>query len=317
MKRKFSAKASNYKPKRFKKVYKKDVYKKKSLKRKVLKKPVVYQTVKDSNFTTKSSTYKFSKPISKGLLKFSKLDSKFQRSGDATAKLTTAIGRQAINIVSNLTSATDLSNQLGQMGGLATTDWLITKMASQIELHNQENCGAKVWIYDVLCKQDDSAGPVNDWATGLNTDQGAGVNKHQLPYVKPTLSKQFNNNWTVLKCTQLNLAAGQSHIHNFTWNCNKKVSKDIYETAGTYIKGLTVSQMIVSLGTLNNDTITKGTISYGAVSLNVYVRSSWRFQTVFSNSTTSVIDSGLPTAFPNGEYTMIEDSDIAGPAVTA
>jgi len=269
------------------------------------------QVVKQSSYTTKSRAGKYNKVVSKEMKKESSNDARYQRASDATTRAVATVGRQSVQIVGIMGQVTGLIDQFAQQSATATGKWFMNTFSSVTELHNQGNSCCKVWIYDLICKQDSADSPVVAWDTGLSTDQGAAATAYLYPFATPTLSKAFNQTWKVIKCTKLFLEAGQSHVHSFMHAVNKTMTQDRYEDVNVYVAGVTTVQMIVTLGSLDNDSSTKSQVSYGGTAVNVYVKSKSSFQTVANNALKSVSSIALPTAFTVGESVMLEDTDVA------
>jgi len=128
----------------------------------------------------------------------------------------------------------------------ATYEWHITN-TSQVEF--------KLIIYDLLARNSNVTfkNPITDWATGLTDAQGgttegltASVGTSR-PNSKPTLSKEFNVNWKIIRVTELSLSPGRIHEHKFHMKINRVVDWnhwDKYQQVG----GFTYFPMIVTQG---------------------------------------------------------------------
>jgi len=280
------------------------------------KKNKVMKTVKQSSFSTFSRAAHRNKLTSRTLKMVSRQNVKYQRSTDATARLTSLVGRQSVNDVAYLINAVDLGTMLTQMSGTVTGRWFIGRCQQITEFHNQSNSGVKMWIYDLQCKRDDCAAPSACWNTGLS-DEGAAANSYLNPYAYPQASKQFLQNWKVEQVTRLGLEAGQSHTHTFDYALNKAISQDQYETCSTFKAGFTHATMVVVLGALDNDSTTKSQISFGVAAVNTYIRYKWNWSNVTANAISAVHTNGLPSAFTISESTMLEDADVAAVVTSA
>lgn len=312
-------KSANYKPTVNDRGTKSRVRSMRSMTKTKTKKKSKYQTVKQSTFTTKSFAAKYHKVISKHMAKNSYDSKRFQRSTDSTNRLAAAVGRQSFATTVTLCDSSQLADQFTQIGALATQKWFLKSMSLTNEFHNQSNTGVKIWIYDCLCRIDGCQSPSNEWNQGLVTDQGSTANSPNQPFATPMVVDDFKRAWTVIKCTRVSLEAGQSHVHNFKYAYNRVISQDRYENlgSGSNVAGITVAQMVVTLGALDNDSTTKDQVSYGITAVNVYNKRKFVFNTVLENSLTSVNISGLPLAFTVAENTMLEDTDLAAVVVPA
>lgn len=280
---------------------------------KVSRKP---KNIHSSSGVSQSYGRKFNKIVSKSLKTVANLNSRYQRTGDATLRATSSIGRQAAYDIGYLVYLNDLNNYFSQASVSATGDFFVSRCHMFVEMHNQANTTSKVWIYDLVCRQDGASSPATSWNNGLSTDQGAAAGSYLLPYSVPQASKEFNTMWSIVKCHLVTLDAGCTHIHKFNYGFNKKISQDVWQNTSTFIKG-SYACMVVVLGTLDNDSTTKSQISFGPAAVNVYVRNFHQFQYVTASKLNTVSGTLLPTSFTVGGSTMLEDADTVAVEVSA
>jgi len=259
---------------------------------------------------TKSYTSKYNK-APRYLSRQMQNENKQYRVEDVLTRLTATVGRQSINTVMYLCNQSDLQNQFSAAGSNPTGRWLINNCSAYIEMHNQANVGAKIWIYDVMCKQDGAVAPNTDWVTGFETDEGGAVGSATYPFATPNQSVQFKKNWKIHKVTRVELDAGSSHVHKVSYSVNKVMSKDRYEkvAANGVYAGYTMATMVVTLGSLDNDQQAKTQVSYGLTAVNIYVKRIHRFSFSAQNVTQVNASTTLPTAFTVAESAMAEDTD--------
>lgn len=268
-----------------------------------------YQVARQSTLGTWSEASKSNKIVATAVYASAKQGDVFQRSGDATTRITGTVGRQTSSDVAYLLSDPDLDAMILQASLDATGKMFITHAELFCELHNQSNTGVKVWIYDLVCKLDDCGSPSTCWNRGLSTDQGAAAGAYLYPYSFPQATKDFSEAWEIIKVTRLSMEAGQSHVHNFDHYINKVLDPDRLQGTSTFVAGFTTAQMIVTLGSLDNDTTTKSQISYGASAINYYSKYKYTFMCTTTNSLSTVSAVSVPTAFTVGQSTMLEDAD--------
>lgn len=281
-----------------------------------VKKKKKFNRISGGDGISYSRAYKYNKVVSKFLKKATDANSRYQRSTDITTRVSSTIGRQSVTDIAYLVNVTDLGNYFTQGSITPTGDWFVSQCSVFAEFHNQANSCAKIWIYDLICKVDDASTPSAAWNNGLSTDQGGTASAYLFPYSMPNASKEFKTMWQIHKVHLIELDAGASHIHNFKYGYNRKISQDRYQNTSTFIKG-TYACMIVTLGSLNNDQTTKTQISYGQTAVNVYVRTKHDFGYVTGSKLNTTITSGLPTAFTVTGSTMLEDSDLVAAEVAA
>lgn len=135
----------------------------------------------------------------------------------------------------------------------------------RVTLSNQAPSTAKVTIYVLQSKTSSTVAelPHSAWSAGLVATQvGGSTNSPAFPNSSPTMSKEFNLKWKVLKKQNVDLHAGADHEHVFNFAI-KRIIDTTYMNNFEDIRGITHKVMIVARGsvadTANNKTV--GTIT--------------------------------------------------------
>jgi len=125
------------------------------------------------------------------------------------------------------------------------------------ETHIVNNCQMefKMIIYDLIAKKTAVTlrDPATDWSQGLTDAQGgttegltASVGSGR-PNSKPTLSKQFNMNWKIVRITEVSLSPGRIHEHKFHMKMNRIIDYEHFDN-NQQIGGFTYFPLVVTQG---------------------------------------------------------------------
>lgn len=172
--------------------------------------------------------------------------------GSTSAALTTDTA------FTHLGTALNAASALANITAVPTTNKqsmkaLLDKFTSKTTYFNKNaNADQNLTIYNVIARNTNylaAAGvatdPLTSWTTAL-TDEGnvaSYLNMNQLP----TMGKNFNMNWKVLKKTNVELAAGRQHVHEFTFKPKMLIDTE-YFSKYQNIKGITCFEFVIHWG---------------------------------------------------------------------
>lgn len=170
-------------------------------------------------------------------------------------------------------------------GAVATSACYLESMQSYLTLANMDANDATIWIYSLVLRNDAGAlgiNPVDDWGQGM-LDEGGVANDRTVPYTTPYCSKKFTERWKVHKVQKFVLSSGAQHIHHIKMRPMHKINKERFTNTGAVgtggatqgVKYLTCATMIVSLGALINDEVTKALVTYGQTAIDY--TANWKY----------------------------------------
>lgn len=243
--------------------------------------------------------------------KFLKNHMKFRDAANTAARLVSSVGFQSIfDSYFGLLRA-DLVTYATNVLNNKTTQLYVDKVKSFMEIKNNGNAGCKVWLYDLIARQDHSINPSTAWGTGEGTDQGAGAGTANSPYQTPFQSREFCVLWKVKKVTSLILAPGETHQHYVNYYPRLYISAERVNNEGaSFLKGISHAQMLVVMGSLDNDSVTKTQISYGVATVNQFNSKEIWYMGAADNKVVSNVTNNLPSAFTISENVMEEFQDV-------
>lgn len=234
------------------------------------------------------------------------------------------IGKQTVTSVYKLFDSADSTSVLGTSGVTAGSAGLLTGRGS-ILLTNAANTTAKLTIYDIIARKDNSTSitanpgvgtPLLAWSQGTITDEAGTANTNLFFGSTPYTSKVFTELYKVVKTTDVMLDVGRTHQHQVTWSPLTKVD-DGYLKYQTVLKNISYYCMVVAHGQAD-DAVTGGAgPSLGQHKIN-YIWNKELVTTYVQNTQTVVASTDvLPTSFTGGEDLMGEATGVAAAYATA
>jgi len=189
---------------------------------------------------------------------------------DATATLYAIMGKQTVSTVAYTHFPTQLKslwdNYITHVNNGAANEtplyqssrMYLGKAYQEIELKNNSNNGCKVFIYDVVCRDEDATSPGGDWDYDDQNPNVVNLMANDFPGCHPNTCQKFKDNWKIYRRIEIEIPAGGTHIHRKSVSWNKIIDK--YEFAsdgvnadGSCLPNLTTATMICHYGDLVDD----------------------------------------------------------------
>jgi len=221
-------------------------------------------------------------------------------------RLTSAIGVQAVSLLSNTYLNTDILNQFSSTN--LTCKTIIESCTENSIIRNQNNNDCYLILYDVVARRDQYQGsessPFQTWFNG-NFDAGASGMIYQVG-TTPFSSPQFTQYFKVVKVTHIILPAGGTHEHRVHYEPNRMINREVAAISG-YIRNLTHFTMAVQYGAPDNDNTTQTTVSIGTSTLDVVQTKQYKYTYVADAVTNNSFVASLPTTYASGIEAIIQD----------
>lgn len=179
---------------------------------------------------------------------------------------------------------------------------------SDIEIINQAEHAGWFTLYVLAAKTTGTyEDPTTTWTNAITSDKGLVLGTTpsiSFPGIEPTMHKQFNLTWKVVKKIVIHMLPGSTHRHKSFFKINRLIDYD-YFTKYTMVKGITFAHMCTARGSVGDNTIgVKGTqiVNYAPV----------KFDCVFKHHYKSRILSTFPTNhfYSNNMSTITYDEDV-------
>lgn len=206
------------------------------------------------------------------------LGSKVSLTQNSSGRMTSNIGQQSASTIGYQFGGVDLNTLLGKYSAVGTKlqSMFLDKATSRISLINQDPGNVEIVIYDLIARQSASGlqslgvDPQSLWSVGASDEGGNNI----CPYQTPFVSKLFTEQWKIKKATKIILGTGQCHVHYSISKPNRRLNREEMRLMDTnvadasLVRGLTTCQMIVLLGSIANDSVTKTQVSYAAAAVD-------------------------------------------------
>ena len=178
-------------------------------------------------------------------------------------------------------------------GAQKTSRIYFQRSLQQYMFTNNQTNNIFVDIYDVVARRDGEYNPVAAGDQGL-ADQGISGGLGTIN-ITPTQSQLFNQNWKVLKRTNIELGPGVSHRHIQSIALNKAWNAERMQTGSAYYAGLSTGVLVVAWGAPCHDATTVTNVSTASVLLDIVFTRQITYTVCTPQVTASKYVSALPT----------------------
>jgi len=186
----------------------------------------------------------------------------------------------------------------------------------RMQLVNQINVPASVWIYEACLRRDtnDALQPNTDLLAGIQAEGGTATD-YATPYTTPFKSSRFCTKWKIKRVTKILIAPGEEHIHTLRVNVYGYVAQQrLYDANSSVATGLfglggiSHTILVASLGGVINDNTTVTNVGFSATALDIAVAKTYRVAALYDDKHKYAKTSTLPTITTGS--TMVEvDAD--------
>lgn len=185
---------------------------------------------------------------------------------------------------------------------------------SIVSITSATNINVSLRIYELVSKIDTNVAnyktPVSAWSTGLDEKVGsATTSSYTLIGMYPSMSDYLREYWHIDAYYDVELPAGQSHVHTSTYNVNKMIPACRWSNHGTTstIAGVTRAYLFVLSTTPVHDATTETNVSLGVGKVDINITQNFEFWAVpESDSQLSWLITG--DAITTAE--VVSDSDL-------
>jgi len=192
-----------------------------------------------------------------------------------------------------------------------TLRFLFESVNAQVRLSNAGTTTQEVYIYDILCKSGTSVTALACWINGLSDQSTAPPVAGSISSVLtagtvgclPTMSQYFNQFYSIKKRTRLILSQGQMHTHTVNLTPNKIFDSELLESSDSFLSGLSVVTMFVSIGMPDNDSVVKtnATVTTGSGALDFVMTKTLKYTFIQDAQQNTYGISNLPLTYTTAE----------------
>lgn len=163
----------------------------------------------------------------------------------------------------------------------------MANMKSVITVTSATNINVSLRVYEMVSKIDTNDAnyrtPVSAWSTGLDEKVGLSVpSTYSLIGIYPSMSDYLREYWHIDAYYDIELPAGQSHIHTSTYNINKvfPACRWANRASTSTIAGLTRSYLFVLSTTPVHDSVVETNVSLGVGKVDINITQNSEFWAV-------------------------------------
>ncbi len=189
---------------------------------------------------------------------------------------------QFANKAYNATGAAWIS-QSSSASGARSQKMLWKRTKQVINFKNQTASSIQCTVYHLVAKVTGTyTDPISLWTAGLGNQSGPGVSALvQTVGQKPTMSKNFNMSWKIVKRQTYRLAAGQDVTNYFDFRPQRYIDMEYFNSFGM-VRGLTTATILVQNGFVGDTSpsLTAGNIGLGVTKIvGTWNNTSWVWPT--------------------------------------
>jgi len=227
---------------------------------------------------------------------------------NGTSRLVSTTGKQIVGSFAFMTKSDLTAMETAAQGGVSNANsvrFVLRHGKETVTMRNQSNSNARVFLYDVVCKNDPPSAafdsPYECWIKG-NTDFGS-VGAELVVGQTPLFSPEFKQFYSVNNVTQVHLEPGQQHVHTVYHYYNKVVDSVRFQNSVSLsLSGLTRFTMLVAYGALGHESATPATVTFLPVTLDLATSFEYSYGWIEKSQPTHTIVDANPTAVVDFDF---------------
>lgn len=196
---------------------------------------------------------------------------------------------QLISLFGNMPTTAPAGNETRRL--------LYESFQRKIMYTNASSASAILDLYDIVCKQDCDLFADAAWSDGVNmeTSLPAGTPPYKVLGIKPWHSQRFNEFYTVVKKTTVNLTAGASHQHSVSIKPNA-IIKEQRVRENTAYRGLSYVTIAVVKGVpVCDDADVPRLVSTAPIRIDIVSETSQKYRWISDTDTDLYVTNNLTT----------------------